>query len=98
MSDGSSPAKLRSIQAFREFEEAGSLSADRTAEDAGNVSALRVLAAVKRHSGGARRAQLAEELTASPAAVEDALLRLIKDGLVAIQPAGEAGEVLVVAT
>jgi len=100
MSEGSS-AKLRSIQAFRDFEQRGSppeersLSAEAGPGGADEVSALRVLAAVKRRAGGARRSELVHELQASPAAVETALLRLLKDGLVSVRAGSEPDEILV---
>src|SRR5688572_20476006 len=102
MREESSAAKLRSIQAFREFEQRSSGPGERSlgvevATPPGDeLSSLRVLAAVRRHGPtGVRRSQLIHELDASPAAVETALLRLLKEGLVTIQAGSEADALLV---
>jgi Mn-dependent DtxR family transcriptional regulator len=61
----------------------------------GQVSPLRVLSLLKQHGAGVRRSELERELQASPAAVETAVLRLVKEGLVTVQRGGGPDELLI---
>lgn len=89
------PDKFRSIKAFKEFEQR-SRGADsveggvawRTSFglDEQPVSPIRVLAAVKKHPKGVQRSELAGELAAPLPAVEQALLYLLQQDLVQLEP------------
>jgi hypothetical protein len=111
MKEQASAEKFRSIKAFKEFEESSGggpssgptsgLPEERSLGAAGGpaladeVSSLRVLAAVKRRDGGVRRSELVHELHASPEAVESAVLRLVKEGLVTVKAGAGRDEILI---
>lgn len=85
-------SKFRSLKAFKSFEREtlGSGAKERAVE----VSPLRVLAALKKHPEGVSVADLRVELGASGPAVETALVRLLKEEMVATKQ-GDAGDVFV---
>ena len=89
------PSKFRSIQAFKDYEEKSfsySISDDDASpEQAPEVSKLRVMSLVKKNAQGVRRRDIARELGADLEAVDDAVLRLLKDDFVKIRP-GETPE------
>lgn len=89
--------KFRSIQAFRQFEQkAPPGSAGRQLGDSGEalatVSPIHVLAAVKRRPDGVSRVELVRQLGGDAAAVDTAILRLLKEELVVVRQQGEGEE------
>lgn len=93
-------SRFRSIQAFKEFE-AKSMSFDVSGEDTSpetnKVSSLRVMDVVKKSATGMRRQDIALALDVGLAAVDDVVLRLLRDDFVKILRGATPEDDLIVA-
>jgi hypothetical protein len=94
--------KFRSIKAFKQFEQRslsgeaeGGFAAQRGLPGEAAVSPLRVLAALKKHPQGVRRRDLAGEVAVPLPALDEALLHLLKEDLVRVEPGATPGDDLI---
>jgi hypothetical protein len=92
MAEQATAERFRSLKAFKEFEqrtpvlgEPGGAAAASPAAG-GQVSPLRVLSFLEARGAAVPRSEVALELHASPESIESAVLRLLKEELISIQP------------
>ncbi len=98
------PDKFRSIKAFKRFEEESRSRRERTLgspEQGGQagqeVNVLKVFARVKASTGGVSREELARDLGIPLPALDTALLRLVKEELIAVHEGPAPDDALIVA-
>jgi len=91
------PQKFRSIKAFRDLEERPApsertLSTVSSAAEPEPLSPFRLLALLKERPGGATRGELAQDLHVAAPALDGALLKLYKEGLVEVEAGSRADD------